>query len=175
MATAASRFTSSAPRASLPWDAARERTPRDTTSPTLSRISPRPSGSSRRAASTTGSTTAWSATPRSRCSSRTHSATWSSYSSRDGRTTDRRDNEAVSERTRSPTTPRAARPDHQERALQNADKVALKYADAITDTNRDGSGTHADDLVPVGRVLVRVCDPHEERIVEEASDELHAD
>src|SRR5688572_18981358 len=37
------------------------------------------------------------------------------------------------------------------------------------------SRTHADDLVPVGRVLVRVGDPHEERIVEEAPHELHAD
>src|SRR5438093_2263891 len=37
------------------------------------------------------------------------------------------------------------------------------------------SGADADDLAPVGRVLVGVCDPHEERIVEEAPDELHAD
>jgi hypothetical protein len=33
----------------------------------------------------------------------------------------------------------------------------------------------ADDLVPVGRVLVGVGGPHEERIVEETPDELHAD
>src|SRR5881397_4177737 len=37
------------------------------------------------------------------------------------------------------------------------------------------SGTDADDLVPVGRVLVGVGGPHEERIVEETPDELHAD
>ena len=37
------------------------------------------------------------------------------------------------------------------------------------------SGMDADDLVPVDRVLVGVGDPHEERIVEEAPDELHAD
>src|SRR6266705_6707996 len=37
------------------------------------------------------------------------------------------------------------------------------------------SGVDADDLVPVGRVLVGVGGPHEERIVEETPDELHAD
>src|SRR5437879_2352945 len=37
------------------------------------------------------------------------------------------------------------------------------------------SSADADDLAPVGRVLVGVCDPHQERIVEEAPDELHAD
>ena len=37
------------------------------------------------------------------------------------------------------------------------------------------SGMDADDLVPVGRLLVAVSGPHEERIVEKAPDELHAD
>jgi hypothetical protein len=37
------------------------------------------------------------------------------------------------------------------------------------------SGIEADDLVPVGRLLVGVSGPHEERVVEEAPDELHAD
>src|SRR5712691_6643660 len=37
------------------------------------------------------------------------------------------------------------------------------------------SGLDADDRVPVSRVLVGVRDPHEERVVEEAPDELHAD
>jgi hypothetical protein len=36
------------------------------------------------------------------------------------------------------------------------------------------SGLNADDLAPVGRVLVGVRDPHQERVVEEAPDELHA-
>src|SRR5215831_9811201 len=37
------------------------------------------------------------------------------------------------------------------------------------------SGVDADDGVPVGRVLVGIRDPHQERIVEEAPHELHAD
>src|SRR6185436_19831913 len=37
------------------------------------------------------------------------------------------------------------------------------------------SGADADDRVPVGRVLVGIRDPHEERIVEKAPHELHAD
>ena len=37
------------------------------------------------------------------------------------------------------------------------------------------SGIDADDLVPVGRLLVGVSGPHEERVVEEAPDKLHAD
>src|SRR5262245_65606746 len=36
-------------------------------------------------------------------------------------------------------------------------------------------GVDTDDLAPIGRVLVGVGDPHQERIVEEAPDELHAD
>ena len=32
----------------------------------------------------------------------------------------------------------------------------------------------ADDIVPVGRLLIGVSGPHEERVVEEAPDELHA-
>jgi hypothetical protein len=37
------------------------------------------------------------------------------------------------------------------------------------------SGLDANDRVAVGRVLVGVRDPHEERVVEETPDELHAD
>src|SRR6516162_9953486 len=37
------------------------------------------------------------------------------------------------------------------------------------------SGLDADDRVPVSRVLVGIRDPHEERVVEEAPNELHAD
>src|SRR4029450_8679166 len=37
------------------------------------------------------------------------------------------------------------------------------------------SGLDADDRVPVGCMLVGVCDPHEEWVAEEAPDELHAD
>src|SRR5262245_43635288 len=37
------------------------------------------------------------------------------------------------------------------------------------------SGLDADDLVPVDRVLIDVRDPHQERVVEEAPNELHAD
>src|SRR5688500_11239535 len=37
------------------------------------------------------------------------------------------------------------------------------------------SSLDADDRVPVSRMLIGVRDPHEERIVEEAPDELHAD
>src|SRR5258706_7681663 len=37
------------------------------------------------------------------------------------------------------------------------------------------SAADADDLLPVGGVLVGVRDAHDERIVEEAADDLHAD
>gem|GEM_PF-5528329 len=37
------------------------------------------------------------------------------------------------------------------------------------------SGMDADDFVPVGRLLVGVSGPQEERVVEEAPDDLHAD
>ena len=37
------------------------------------------------------------------------------------------------------------------------------------------SGMDADNLIPVGRLLVGVSGPHEERVVKEAPYELHAD
>src|SRR5262245_30921629 len=37
------------------------------------------------------------------------------------------------------------------------------------------SGVDADDRVPVGGVLIGIRDPHEDRIVDEAPNELHAD
>src|SRR5262245_66612325 len=37
------------------------------------------------------------------------------------------------------------------------------------------SGLDPDDRIPVSRMLVGIRDPHEEWVIEEAADELHAD
>src|ERR671923_943250 len=61
-------------------------------------------------------------------------------------------------------TPGGTRPGRRRRGSRGP------FAPALT-----RSGLDADDLIPVGRVLVGVRDPHEERGVEAAPDELHAD